>query len=296
MGQNSPAVRQARPQVISVTLGMILFHGMCLLVFVTGVSWAALAVAFVMYVVRGMGVTAGFHRLLAHRSFKTNRVVQFLLAFAGSLAVQGGPLWWVAHHRAHHAETDTDEDIHSPVTHGMWAAHMGWMMSDEAFNEKGTNSRDLHKFPEIKALQRHYVWLIVGQIAALYLLGWALQTAWPSLQTSGAQMVVWGFFVSTVFTWHVTFMVNSVCHRWGGTPYDTGDASTNNVFIGILAFGEGWHNNHHFYPNSARHGLRWWQLDVTWYLIKVMSWLGMASDLKLPRELRERKLKESRTA
>ena len=281
------AIRTARPQVMSVIIGMSVFHLACLAVFFTGVSPVALIVAFAMYVLRGMGVTAGYHRLLAHRSFKTNRVVQFILALFGSLAVQGGPLWWVAHHREHHAETDTQEDIHSPVTRGMWAAHMGWMMSDEAFNEKGTNSRDLHKFPEIKFLQRHYVWLIVGQIALLYALGAYLGATSPELGTSGAQMVVWGFFVSTVFTWHVTFCVNSVCHRWGQRPYDTGDASTNNPFIGILAFGEGWHNNHHFYANSARHGLRWWQFDVTWYLIKALSWVGLASDLKIPKELRK---------
>ena len=287
MSEAVRSVRSRRPQVVSVVIGMAAFHLACLGVFVVGFSWTALAFAVGMYIFRGMGVTAGYHRLLAHRSFKTNRVVQFIFAFAGSLAVQGGPLWWVAHHRAHHAETDTDEDIHSPVTRGMWAAHMGWMMSDEAFNEKGTNSRDLHKFPEIKALQKHYVWLIVGQIVALYLVGAWLAASFPELGTNGAQLVIWGFFISTVFTWHVTFMVNSVCHRWGSQPYDTGDASTNNVFIGVLGFGEGWHNNHHFYPNSARHGLRWWQVDVTWYLIKVLSWVGLTSDLKLPRELRE---------
>lgn len=286
MAEASRTIRNASPQVMSVIIGMSVFHLACLGVFFTGVSPVALVVAFAMYVLRGIGVTAGYHRLLAHRSFKTNRVVQFILSLAGSLAVQGGPLWWVAHHRSHHAETDTEEDIHSPVTRGMWAAHMGWMMSAEAFNEKGANARDLHKFPEIKFLQRQYVWLILGQVACLYGLGAWLSVAYPDLGTSGLQMMVWGFFVSTVFTWHVTFMVNSVCHRWGSRPYDTGDASTNNALIGVLGFGEGWHNNHHFYPNSARHGLRWWQVDVTWYLIKALSWLHLASDLKIPKELR----------
>ena len=281
-------IRPARSQVTGVVIGMLVFHLACLGAYFTGTSVTALIVAFVMYTVRGMGVTAGFHRLLAHRSFKTHRFTQFLFALAGSLAVQGGPLWWVAHHREHHAETDTDEDIHSPVTRGMWQAHMGWMMTHEAFNEKGTNSRDLHKFPEIKFLQRHYVWLIVGQIVALYGLGSLLNQLYPALGTSGAQLVVWGFFISTVFTWHVTFMVNSVCHRWGGRPYDTGDASTNNFLIGILAFGEGWHNNHHMYANSARHGLRWWQLDVTWYLLRTMQALGLVWDVKLPKELRDK--------
>ena len=287
MAEATRSIRPAKAQVTSVVIGMLVFHLACLGVFIVGFSWTALAVAFFMYVFRGMGVTIGFHRLLAHRSFKTNRFVQFVMAFAGSLAVQGGPLWWVAHHREHHAETDTEDDIHSPVTHGMWQAHMGWMMSDEAFNEKGTNSRDLHKFPEIKFLQRHYVWLIIGQVIALYGFGVGLNAAFPDLGTSGMQLVVWGFFVSTVFTWHVTFMVNSVCHRWGSQPYDTGDASTNNVFIGILGFGEGWHNNHHFYPNSARHGLRWWQLDVSWYLIRTLEILGIVKDAKLPKELRD---------
>ena len=280
------AIRSARGQVNGVIIGMAVFHLACLGVFFTGVSWTAFWIAVAMYVVRGMGVTTGFHRLLAHRSFKTNRFVQFVLAFAGSLAVQGGPVWWVAHHREHHAETDTEADIHSPVTKGMWQAHMGWMMSDEAFNEKAANSRDLLKYPEIKFLQRHYIWLILGQIAVLFGLGWWLNQAYPALNTSGAQLVVWGFFISTVFTWHVTFMVNSVCHKWGGRPYETGDASTNNVFIGVLAFGEGWHNNHHKYPNSARHGLQWWQVDVTWILIRVLQFLRLASDPNLPKEFR----------
>lgn len=287
MAEATRSLRPAKGQVMSVVIGMAVFHLACLGVLFVGFSWTALAVAVFMYVFRGMGVTIGFHRLLAHRSFKTNRFIQFLLAFAGSLAVQGGPLWWVAHHREHHAETDTDEDIHSPVTRGMWQAHMGWMMTDAAFNEKGNNSRDLHKFPEIKFLQRHYVWLIVGQIVFLFGLGAGLNALFPNLGTSGMQLVIWGFFVSTVFTWHVTFMVNSVCHRWGSQPYDTGDASTNNVFIGVLGFGEGWHNNHHFYPSSARHGLRWWQVDVSWYTIRLMEMIGLVQDAKLPKELRD---------
>lgn len=287
MAEDIRVLRSARPQVTSVVVGMTLFHVACLGAFFTGVSATAVGIAFFMYVFRGVGITAGYHRLLAHRSFKTNRVVQFILALAGSLAVQGGPLWWVAHHRSHHADTDTQDDIHSPVTRGMWQAHMGWMMTDEAFNEKGANARDLHKFPEIKFLQRRYVWLIVGQIIFLYALGAWLGAAYPHLGTSGPQVLIWGFFISTVFTWHVTFMVNSVCHRWGARPYDTGDASTNNVFIGVLGFGEGWHNNHHYYPSSARHGLRWWQVDFTWWLIRGLQAIGLVSEPKLPKELRQ---------
>lgn len=262
------------------------FHLGSLSAFFTGVSLPTLIVAGVLYVVRGLGITAGYHRLLAHRSYRTSRPVQFMLALAGSLAVQGGPLWWVAHHRSHHRHTDVAGDVHSPVTRGLWQSHMGWMMSQAAFREKGANSRDLHKYRELKWLQRYYVPLIVAQGAGLYLLGAGLAAAFPQWGTSGAQMLVWGLFVTTVLTWHITFAVNSVCHSWGQRPHPTGDASTNNLVVGLLAYGEGWHNNHHMYPFSARHGLEWWQVDTTWWLLKGLEKLGVVSGLKLPQRFR----------
>jgi len=263
---------------------MVLVHLGILGVFFTGTSTVAVVVAFGMYVIRGLGITAGYHRLLAHRSFKASRPIQFLFALAGSLAIEGGPLWWVSHHRSHHRDSDTDKDIHSPVAHGLWQSHMGWMMTEGAFHEQGANSRDLHKFPELKFLQRHYISFVLAQMALLFALGAGLNAFFPGLGTSGAQMLVWGFFISTAFLWHITFMVNSVCHTWGARPYETGDASTNNPFIGVLGFGEGWHNNHHMFPFSARHGLRWWQVDATWVLLRVMQTLGLVSDLKLPKD------------
>ena len=174
------------------------------------------------------------------------------------------------------------------MTKGMWQSHMGWMMSNEAFHEQGSNSRDLFKYPELKFLQRHYVWILVLQMLGLYALGSLLSLWYPETSINGLQCLVWGFFVSTVFLWHVTFSVNSVCHRWGSQDYDSNDASTNNWIIGILGFGEGWHNNHHFYPSSARHGLKWWQVDVTWILIRGLCLVGLASDPKIPKEFRDR--------
>lgn len=273
-------------RVYGVATVMALLHVGCLGVFYTGVSTPAIVVLVIMYVGRGLGVTAGFHRLLAHRSFKASRTVQFLLALAGSLAVQGGPLWWVSHHRSHHSNTETDEDIHSPKTKGFWQSHMGWMMTDGAFKESGINTRDLHRYPELKFLQRNYIWVVLSQVAVLFALGTALDAIKPEWGTSGAQLVEWGFVVCTVLLWHGTFMVNSVCHTWGSRGYDTPDASTNNVFVGLVALGEGWHNNHHYYPFSARHGLRWWQLDITWLVLRAMSLVGLVSDLKLPKELK----------
>jgi stearoyl-CoA desaturase (Delta-9 desaturase) len=284
--QGARSASASRTGVIVVTLVMVGFHIGALGAFVTGVSAAALVVAGFLYVFRGLGVTAGYHRLLAHRSFRTSRFLQFMMALAGCLAIQGGPLWWVAHHRAHHRDTDTPDDVHSPVTKGFWQSHMGWMMSAAAFQEKGANARDLHKFPELKWLQRYYVPVIIGQAGALYGLGAALNWLFPAWGTSGAQMVVWGLFISTVLTWHITFAVNSVCHTWGARPHPTGDASTNNPLIGVLAYGEGWHNNHHMYPFSARHGLEWWQLDITWLVLRVLEKLGLVSDLKLPKDYR----------
>ena len=269
--------------VYAVAAVMLSFHLGALAVIFVGVSTPAVIVAVLMYVIRGLGITGGFHRLLAHRSFQTSRTVQFLFALAGSLAMQGGPLWWVAHHRAHHRHTDTVEDIHSPRTQGLWQSHMGWMMSAAAFQEKGANSRDLHKFPELKFLQRNYVALILAQAAILYLVGAGLNALFPHWGTSGAQLLVWGLFVSTVALWHATFMVNSVCHVWGARPNQTGDDSTNNPVVALFALGEGWHNNHHAYPFSARHGLKWWEFDITWVVLRALEKLGLVANLKVPK-------------
>jgi len=271
----------AQKQARAVLLGMGIFHLGCLGAFWTGVSPAALTVALILYLVRGFGVTAGYHRLLAHRSFRAGRPVQFLLALAGSLATQGGPLWWVAHHRSHHRYTETDRDIHSPRTQGFWRSHMGWMLSAESFRENGANARDLYRVPELKFLQQHYVWIVLGQGAAIYALGTGLAAL--GVETSGPQMLVWAWFIATVALWHATFMVNSVCHLWGSRPFDADDASTNNWLVAVLALGEGWHNNHHKFAYSARHGLEWWQFDLTWVLLRGMEKLGLVSELRRPR-------------
>lgn len=273
------AQRQAR----AVAVGFVVFHAACLLVFYVGVSAVALLVAAATYLIRGLGITAGFHRYFAHRGFKTNRPFQFLLALAGSLAVQGGLFWWVSHHRAHHRFTETERDQHSPRMHGLWQAHMGWMLDPKCFGSSGAHAKDLHQYPELKALQRLYVPLILAQAALLFAFGAGLNALWPELGTSGLQMLVWGFFVSTVLLWHATFMVNSVCHRWGSRPHETGDDSTNNGFVALFALGEGWHNNHHHYAVSARHGLEWWQFDLTWVVLRALEKLGLVRELKLPR-------------
>lgn len=276
------ASAQSRRLAWAVTSIMTAVHVACLGLIYTGISKVGALVGLLMYCIRGLGVTAGYHRLLAHRAFKAGRLVQFVLAFCGSLAAQGGPLWWVSHHRTHHRHTETAEDPHSPVAHGFWRAHMGWMFQPESYRQTATNIKDLMKFPEIRFLQRHYLLILVAQVGLLFALGVFLNARFPELGTSGLEFILLGFALSTVLLWHGTFMVNSVCHRWGKRPYGQRNESTNNLWVALLTFGEGWHNNHHRFASSARHGLRWWQVDPTYYLLRVLNVFGLVSDLKLP--------------
>jgi stearoyl-CoA desaturase (delta-9 desaturase) len=277
----SAAEQKAR----TVAVAMIGAHLACLGALFTGVSPVTLGVAIGAYIARAFGVTAGYHRLLAHASFRARRATQFALSLLGALATQGGPLWWVSHHRNHHRYTETPKDIHSPQQRGFWYSHMGWMMDKACFEGPATNVKELHRFPELKALQRFYPALILGQIAAFYALGAVIARFSPESGTSGAQMVVWGYFVSTVALWHATFSVNSVCHIWGRQSYDAGDSSTNNWAVAFFTLGEGWHNNHHKFAYSARHGLQWWQVDCTWLTLRLLEAVGLVWDLKLPRRV-----------
>lgn len=261
---------------------IVLFHFACLLAFYTGFNWTAFAVAFFSYVLRAMGITMGFHRYFAHRSFKTNRFFQFLIGLIGSLACQGGVLWWSSHHRGHHKHSDQEEDLHSPVQHGFFHSHLGWMWHKSCFKPAKYKLNDFSKFPEIKFLNKYYGPLMIVHALGLYGLGELLLHFLPNLGTNGLQMMVWGFFISTVWLWHVTFSVNSVCHVWGNKRFKSNDESRNNWLIGLLAMGEGWHNNHHTYGWSARNGFKWYEYDVTYYTLKVLEFFGIVEGLKVP--------------
>ena len=239
-----------------------------LLAFVTGVTMRAVVLAVVLYAVRMFFITAGYHRYLAHRSFKLARVPQFLLAFGGTMAVQKGPLWWASNHRDHHRWTDTDRDPHSP-RQGFWWSHMGWILSGQHTAVDYNRIADFAKYPELRFLDK-YDW--IGP--------WALGIL--SYLIAGWSGLVVGFFTSTVFLWHATFMVNSVSHIFGRRTYDTDDDSRNNVFVALLTGGEGWHNNHHHYQASAKQGFRWYQLDMTWLVLKGLSYVGIVKGLRSP--------------
>ena len=261
-----------------IAIAMISIHLSTLLAFYTGVSTIALSVAILMYFVRGMGITVGFHRYFSHKSYKTNRFFQFILAFWGSLANEGGILWWCSHHRNHHQNSDKPEDLHSPISHSFFQSHLGWMWSASCIEKNKVRCNDLSKFPELKFLNKYYGAIVIGQMLFFAILGEVLRP----YGTNPLQMFIWGFCISTVANWHATFMVNSVCHVWGTQPYKSGDKSRNNLLVAILTHGEGWHNNHHMFAWSARNGLRWYQIDTSYYLLKTLAFLGIVKDLRIP--------------
>ena len=276
------AVDQNRPDLarfFKFTFPYAAVHLACLFVFVVGVSWFALAVSVVVYMLRGFGITGFYHRKFSHHAFKTGRVVQFAGAWLGTSAAQGGPLWWVAHHRRHHRVSDQEGDIHSPKVEGFGIAHHGWLTRSAADPTHMDEVADLAVYPELRWLDRNSHLPILATAFGLFFAGIAIGRIFPWSGTNGPQLVIWAFFINTVLLWHVTFAVNSVCHRWGKRHHNTSDDSRNNWVIGILGLGEGWHNNHHRFPGTSRHGFKRTQLDFTHMVLRALARMGLASDL-----------------
>ncbi len=261
-------------------LPFIAMHLACLAVLWVGVSAVAVWVAVALYVVRMFALTGFYHRYFSHKTFQTSRAVQFLFALVGASCVQRGPLWWAAHHRHHHRHADTELDPHSPGVRGFLWSHAGWFLTPNAFRTDWSRIPDLAKYPELRWLDRYDTLVPVALAALLYALGVALEHTQPQLGTSGGQLLIWGFFISTVVLFHATVTINSFAHRFGKRRFETKDDSRNNVWLALLTFGEGWHNNHHFFPGTVRQGFRWWEVDVTWYVLRVMAMLGLVRDLK----------------
>jgi stearoyl-CoA desaturase (delta-9 desaturase) len=245
-----------------------------------GVSSIALIVALALYAVRMFAITGFYHRYFSHRTFRTSRVLQFVFALIGASSVQRGPLWWAAHHRNHHRHADTAADPHSPGVHGFWWSHAGWFLTRGGFRTDWSRIPDLARYPELRWLDRYDTVVPVLLASALFGVGALLERVAPHLGTSGPQLLVWGFFVSTVVLFHATVTINSLAHRFGRRRFDTRDDSRNNLWLALLTFGEGWHNNHHFFPGTARQGFRWWEIDLTWYGLRAMALLGLVRDLK----------------
>ncbi len=270
---NAPAAAVAQDEKINwlASIPFIGVHLMCLFVFYTGASLVDVAVCLGLYVFRMWGITAGYHRYFSHRAYKAGRGFQFFLALAGTLSVQKGVLWWAANHRHHHRYSDQEQDIHSPVRKGFWWSHMTWILCDKYGETKYDSIKDFARFPELVWLNKNHLVPPVLMAVALYFIG-------------GFSMLVWGFFVSTTLLWHGTFTINSLSHVFGKRRYKTTDTSKNNWLLALVTLGEGWHNNHHFHQNTANQGWFWWEVDVSYYSLKVLSWVGLVKDLRLPSE------------
>jgi fatty-acid desaturase len=248
------------------------FHAVCLGAFWTGVTWRDAALCAVCYFTRMFGLMAGYHRYFAHRSFKTSRTVQFLLALLGTLGVQKGVLWWASTHRHHHRYSDTELDLHSPIHKSFLYSHSGWFLDKENRDTDLSRVQDLARHPELVWLNR----FDLVPVTVFAVLIW-LASGWSGL--------IWGFFISTVLIWHAIHAIGSFGHRFGGyRRFATTDNSRNKWFLALVLLGEGWHNNHHFYPASARAGFVWWEYDITFWILKGMEKLGLVWDLKVPPE------------
>jgi stearoyl-CoA desaturase (delta-9 desaturase) len=235
-----------------------------------------------------LAITGVYHRYFSHRCYKTARPWQFLFAWIACTSAQKGPLWWASHHRHHHRFADQTEDIHSPKQKGFWYSHILWILIPKHFLTNKELVKDWMRFPELVWLNRYNILPLLVLALLLWGAGIVLESSVPQAQTSGLQMVIWGLCISTVILFHATASINSVAHLVGTRRYQTPDSSRNNWLLSCITLGEGWHNNHHHYPISCRQGFYWWEIDITYYMLKLLSWLGIIHDLvRLPSAKRE---------
>ncbi len=253
-------------------LPFVVMHAPCLLVLVVGWSWPAIYFCVALYLIRMFAITGFYHRYFSHRTFQTSRAVQFIFAVVGALSCQRGPLWWAAHHRGHHKYSDTELDVHSPVVSGFVWSHIGWITSDRNIPTDYSRVPDLARYPELVFINR-FDWLPITVLAVItYACGEGLHSLIP--QVTGAQLVVWGF-ISTIILFHATCSINSFGHLFGSRRFDTADDSRNNAVLALFTLGEGWHNNHHKFPGSTKQGIMWWEIDITYEILKLMQAFGL---------------------
>jgi stearoyl-CoA desaturase (delta-9 desaturase) len=261
-------------------LPFLLLHLACIAVWWVGWSGVALWTAAGLYVVRMFAITGIYHRYFSHRTYRTSRWMQFVFALLGASSAQRGPLWWAAHHRSHHKFSDMQPDPHSPIRHGFWRSHIGWFMTNRHFLTDYRRIHDFARFPELRWLNRFDVIVPIILAVTLYFVGRVLHYAAPSLGVTGWQLVVWGFVVSTIMLFHATASINSLAHLIGRRRYETGDDSRNNFVLALITLGEGWHNNHHKFRSCTRQGFYWWEIDLTYYVLKFFAAMGLIWDLR----------------
>lgn len=261
-------------------LPILSIHLVAVAAIFTGFSWTAVAVAAALFWARMLIITAFYHRYFSHRTFRTHRFTQFLAAALGTTCAQRGPVWWAAHHREHHQHSDDHPDPHSPGIKGLLFSHAGWFLTQRGQQIDWSRVPDWRKYSELVFIER---WHMAGAFVltgVLFALGYTLQHLAPSLNTSGAQLVTWGFGISTTLLYHATFTINSLAHTMGNQRFNTGDDSRNNWFLAIITLGEGWHNNHHYYPGTARQGFYWYEFDPAFWALRTLSLFGIVWDLR----------------
>ena len=275
----------------------IFLHTMCLGVIFVGWSWTAVWVATGLYLIRMFAITGFYHRYFSHRTFKTNRFWQFVFAVIGNASVQRGPLWWASHHRHHHRYADQKEDVHSPSQHGFWWSHIGWLTSPANFATDVKYVRDWTRYPELRWINRFDTIIPILLAVLLFTAGAVLKIYAPHLGTNGPQLLIWGFFISSTVLFHATVTINSFDHMIGSRRYATKDTSRNNPILAVITLGEGWHNNHHHCAVCARQGFFWWEIDMTYYMLVLMSWLGIVWGLRpVPEHVRNSNLISTETS
>lgn len=270
------AVTRVRPRMRPASIvGFGLVHLAALGVFFIGFSWKGVLLCLASYYLRMFAITAGFHRYFSHRTFQLNRFWQFMLGFLGQTSAQRGVLWWASNHRHHHKYSDQPEDLHSPIQKGFWWSHMGWIMADDYVATDYDRIKDMAKYPELMWLNKNeYLATLLYALALTGLFGWT--------------GLFYGYFLSTVLLWHGTFFINSVMHVFGKRVYETTDTSRNSMIFALVTMGEGWHNNHHYYPGTAAQGFRWWQIDASYYVLLAGEKLGIVKNLRrVPQRVKE---------
>jgi stearoyl-CoA desaturase (Delta-9 desaturase) len=269
MHTQTPEPGRGLPPWSWTSLPFVLMHLAVGLVFFVPFSWGLVALCIGLYLVRMFAMTAGYHRYFSHRTYRTSRTFQFLMALLGTTALQKGPLWWAANHRHHHQHSDRHGDVHSPGLQGFIWAHFGWILAEDWEETDLKRVADLAKYPELRWLNDYHAVPGIAMGVGLYLIG-------------GLPWLAWGFFASTVLNWHVTFMINSLTHMFGRRRYATKDDSRNSMILALLTRGEGWHNNHHYYQSSTRQGFFWWEIDITYYILRGFAAVGLVWDLREP--------------
>lgn len=261
-------IRRALPNWL-LNMPFVIFHLLLVTLIWTKPTTTSLILCSLLYVIRMFGITAGYHRYFSHKAYKTSRFFQFVLAWIGAASLQKGPLWWASHHRDHHKHSDTSLDPHSPHTTSFWWSHVGWVLAEDHNDVTWRNIPDWTKYPELRFLDRMHWLPAIPTILLCYLVdGW-----------SG---VTWGFLLSTVLLYHCTFFINSLNHLWGSRRFQTTDDSRNNFILAVLTLGEGWHNNHHHYQGSVNQGFYWWEVDISYSVLYLLSKCGVVWDLRKP--------------